>query len=676
VERTIEEIRKSWSSPGAPPQPNRPGWDALFDAVLADLRSYATSANEDDRLAALDHIYQISRAMAAVSWRPGANLREEIRQWLRPRVRVAWARQRLRDHVKGLPPTTEPKVQANRDRWLDFDKTDLGNALRDYDSAATLSLRHAALERIRESLKSLGDRNRERPWWPSRDLEAAVNDLFNRPNIDVSADFSIVEPLFSANLVTSGPVHRKGYVSQVTAGPKTGFGLLASDDGIAFYNSQALTSVTPIWDFQNQVASNPQGQRAIRLYQFSATTYDWSELTVTTVLKDTGLELYPSYRHAIDAGIGSAPTPGGGLGRAIANLVGMNQSRINSRVYEGSIGQFRQRIPVEALEEAQERIAGELARRNSDLRARGLRGNGELAIRDFVLKQLSLRSRPEAVFVGGLFEWPGAPGQAGADAPVPFALSTVEPGVAARVHLGSLLSSLVAGVYQRDQVQSVDNLMIAIKPMPPGTPPREGVTITKNADFATYAKAVQAARKPKPGSPSVTTMRIMRPKQPPEFATDARGFLVVMIHDLELEVPAPEEEAKGGMVGAAAKIYLLKMPQAEIAFSYKVDSPKPDSLLLHAKVEEFSPGANAQVLAITDDETKGVPLSRFSTGLVIATVGTRLRMQQPVEQALDQLDLRGFKISSLSALDPSGWVRVGLVRKPGAPPLTALRPSE
>ena len=101
--------------------------------------------------------------------------------------------------------------------------------------------------------------NRQRPWWPSSELEAAVNDLFNRPNVDIAADVNTVAPFFNATLVQSGPVQRKGYISQVTAGPKTGFGLMSSDDGIAFYNRQQLTSVTPVWDFQNRIESDPQG---------------------------------------------------------------------------------------------------------------------------------------------------------------------------------------------------------------------------------------------------------------------------------------------------------------------------------------------------------------------------------------------------------------------------------
>jgi hypothetical protein len=666
VEQTIQAIRQAWSGPGAPPQPNRPGWDAFFDAVLADLQSYAKAESEVQRLESLGHLYQLSNSLAAVAWQPAANLREETRQWLRPRVRLAWANRRLGETVGSLPPSSDPNVQANRARWLDFVQNDLGAALGAYNSAATVAQRQAALDRIHESLAGLAERNKSHPWWPSSELEAAVNDLFNRPNFDISADVKTVEPLLSANLVETGPVLRKGYLSQVTAGPKTGFGLLPSSDGIAFYNSQLYTSVTPIWDFQNQVASNPQGQRATRLYQFSATTYDWSELTVTTILNRNGLEISPAYRHSIDAAIGSSPTPGGGLGRAIAALVGMNQQRINARVYEGSIGQFRQRIPVEAQEEGQERIAVEAARRNSDLRAQGLRGNGELAIQDFLITQLTMQSQPAGVSVGGVVQLGAAPGQAGADAPLPAKLATTESGISAGVHIGSLLSSLAAGAFAREEVKSVGNLMVAIHDVPPGTSPREAVKITRNVDFATFAKEVEAARKPRADGRKDTVLRITRPPRAPEFSTDARGFLIALIHDLQIEVPAPDSEGKGGLVGSAAKIYRINVPLAEFDVSYSVDSSPPGSLKLEAKVAEFNPGPNVQVLAITDDETKAVTLSRFSAGVVISAMVAKLRTQ-PINVDLEQVNLPGFSIRSISPLHPSGWLRVGLMRDPSKP---------
>ena len=157
--------------------------------------------------------------------------------------------------------------------------------------------------------------------------------------------------------------------------------------------------------------------------------------------------------------------------------------------------------------------------------------------------------------------------------------------------------------------------------MPPGTPPREGIEVTKNVDFATFAKRLAESRKPKPGTPKTTVLRIIRPKQPPEFSTDARGFLVALVHDLQLDVPAPENQEKGGFVGAPAKIYRIKVPLAEISLSYKIDASKPGALRVQAKVEDFNPGTEGQVLAIADDETKGAALSRVLDGVRARRLG-------------------------------------------------------
>jgi hypothetical protein len=668
IERSVQAIKKLWEGPAATAQPNRAGWDAICDAVRSDLGDYGKAASETDQLTALEHLYQLSESLSTTTWAPAVNLREEIRQWLAPHSRLASARRRLGEAVESLPASNDSGVMANRKRWLDFVRSDLGTALREYESAPTVAKRQLALRRIHDSLTTLSAGNQKQPWPPATELEAAVNDLFNRPNLDISADVNTVEPLFNANLVQTGPVLRKGYISQVTAGPKTGFGLMPSDDGIAFYNKQQFTSVTPVWDFQNRMAADPQGQRAVKLYQFNATTYDWAELTITTVLRPSGLQIVPSYTHSIDAAITSAPTCGKDGARAIASLIGLDQDRINQKVYEGSIGRFRQEIPQEALEEAQERIGGETVQRNADLKARGLVGDGSVVVEDFRISDLSLRSRPEAVLIGGRFNWRGAPGQVGADLPAPSTLETLEPGIRANVHAGSLLGSLASGLYERDPVRSVENLMVAIKEVPPGTPPREGVEVTKNVDFATFAKRLAESRKPKPGTPRTTVLRVMRPKQPPEFSTDARGYFVALIHDLQIEVPAPENQERGGFVGAPAKIYRIKIPLAEISLSYKLDTSKPGSLRVQAKVEDFNPGTDAQVMAIADDEAKAAALSRFSTAFVVGAFGGQLR-QQSIDTTVDDLKIPGFLIHSISPLDPSGWVQVRLDRDPNAPPL-------
>ena len=88
-----------------------------------------------------------------------------------------------------MPPTSDPDVTANRKRWVDFVRTDLGTALQEYDSAPTVGEapdRHC--DRIHDSLGTLSAGNQKQPWWPSSELEAAVNELFNRPNLDIAAD--------------------------------------------------------------------------------------------------------------------------------------------------------------------------------------------------------------------------------------------------------------------------------------------------------------------------------------------------------------------------------------------------------------------------------------------------------------------------------------------------------
>ncbi len=124
----------------------------------------------------------------------------------------------------------------------------------------------------------------------------------------------------------------------------------------------------------------------------------------------------------------------------------MDQDKITEKVKEGALPEFQQRIPQEAAEETQERIAVEKAQRNADLRSKYLIGNDTAAVRDFLIRQLSMKSRPEAIFVGGRFEWRGAPDQHGADTPQPPKLaSTFDPGVTADLHLGSLATSAASG---------------------------------------------------------------------------------------------------------------------------------------------------------------------------------------------------------------------------------------
>src|SRR4051794_10437032 len=76
IERTIDRVRVDWAKPGAPAQPNADGWNAFFDALRAELKTYATAPDDAQRLRSLGRLYEMSVALRGVAWGPGAEVRE------------------------------------------------------------------------------------------------------------------------------------------------------------------------------------------------------------------------------------------------------------------------------------------------------------------------------------------------------------------------------------------------------------------------------------------------------------------------------------------------------------------------------------------------------------------------------------------------------------------------
>lgn len=664
VERTIQQIRNDNTKPGATPSPNMPGWDAFFDALLKEFRAYATAQGDGDQLVSLNRLYQMSVALNGINWPPAQRVQAELRVWLRPRVRLAWAERRLIEAVQGLPETKDDSARSNRERWIEFVNSDLGAALRQYDGAGTVAQRQEALKRVYGALNALASSVNSRPWVPTVALRQALDDLYNQPNLDIAADVRTLAPFLEHDVAITGPVYRKGYVSQVTAGAKTGFGLLPSDDGIAFYNSQLMTSVTPVWDFNNQMASDPQGQRATKLYHFDATTVDHNELVLTGVIRDSGLLLIPEYRHNTNAAITSQKTQGNGLGRAIAGLIGMNQERITQKVYEGAIGRIRQNVVVEAQEEGGEKIGRQQAELNQRF-SQFLRGNRTLTIRNLLITGLMLRSQTERALIGGLLQWNGAEEQVGADAPQPASLLVPDPGVSADLHLTSIMTSLTRGYLQTDTARNVTNLMVLTHKAAPEAPPSEKFAVKQNVDFPTYLKAVQAAREV--NDPKEMAVRVKRPTRSPEFGADANGYLVALVNDFQLEIPAPPAAARGGLAGPPAQVYRIVSPQAEFVISFKITpETEKEPVRLAGKIEGFDPGPQAKVFAINEDESKAEPLTAFTSTIFFGVMRTRIQ-GQPIDVPLSNLKLQGFAINGATELDPSGWIRVNLVRTSASP---------
>lgn len=656
VDRSLAEALKPWDQPGAAAPENAPGWRAFFDALKGELATYGNAADDRARLVSLNRLHQMDLALWSTAWPPAVQVRSALDEWLTPRVRVAWAGRRLVDYVEAHRGDSPGSTEHSR-LWAKFVGDDLSSSLREYEGARTVQARSASLKRLTGVLAALR-RNSQAVRWPySDELQAAIDSLYNQPNLDVSADLASLYPFLANDVVTSGPIARGGYVSQVTAGPRTGFGLIPSDEGIAFYNSQLSSTYTPITDFQQQLQQDKKGRKVAKLYYFEAASYDNPQLTITAIIRpSTGLSISPAFAHSIGAAFDALPIQGKGLARGILAVIGLNRNKLTQKVAQQAIPKITQGVVQGANDEAAERIPGVEAQQNANLR-RVLIGNNTAAIQEFRITDLSLRSRPQNALISGRIGHQDFPDAVSADMPQPPSLYYPNAGVSADLHLASILSNVVAGLLQGEQVRSVDNLMIVTKAVQPGAPAKEGVTVGRNIDFPTYLKNIEEARAA--NNPNVTALRIKKPTVPPEFAADERGFLVILVRDFQMDVPAPPGSERGGLLGAPSRVLRFLVPTAEFVLSYKVPASGSAPTEVDAHVEDFVFSSGSKVQTIFDDESKPTTMGPFQSNIALAGFRTKLQ-QAPIKVPLTSLNIPGFSLTRISPLDPSGWVRVVL----------------
>ncbi len=656
IEKRIESARADWAEAGAS-QPNAPGWDAFFDATLVELRAYSTAEDSNARLKSLDRLYRMSIALGTTPWRPAAEVREALRAWLRPRVALAWAERRLIETVRGLPATGQPGWQANREKWLTFVDDGLEDALRDYESAGSVAVRQEALGRLRAALGSL----RQGPSWsPSTGLAIALADLFDRPNFDATADLSVLGPVLNRDPVKAEVIFFKGQTSYVTPGPRAGFGLLPIDGGIAFYNRQYSSAYTPIRGFQQQIASDPRGKRAANLYQFNASTTNQTFVTAIAVLTPDGLLVRPDNTNNVNFAVGADPIPGLGkhLTRTFAGLLGFNKQRIVGEIYKNAVGRVRQEAAQGAAELAAIKTADRSAQVNAQLR-QYLVGNRTALYGNYAVTGLTLASQPQYAMAGGTFDWRGPGYTTGADAPQPPEFHTIAPGLTADLHLPSVLSNLLDGALSTPDARGVSNILLRTQGSAV-TNPADRFRIERNVDFATFAKAVAATRETE--DPDDQAVRISRPAKPPEFAADADGNLVAVLRDVTLEVAAPPAAARGGVFGAPAKIYRIEAKTVELAITFAIVPPVGTApARVTGKIVDFFVGPGSKVFAIDDDEGQASELNAVRRTTVLVGLTTQLQ-NQAIDTPLTRIALPGnLVLRSVSALDPSGWIRASFV---------------
>ncbi len=655
VASKIDRIQKDWRTANytEADNPYGGGWDQFFGAVSQELDRYCRSNSIDERVQALNRLYQYSQSMANVTWPRAVEIREEVRAWMRPRIALAWAEYRVLEGISAIPEDQ----QANREKWQSFIETDLRPALHQFEAAETVVGRLDAHQRVQAVLDALAESNQVKPWSKSYSLQQAVADLYNVPNLEVTVDRSTVTSAVSKNgIVEAGPIFFKGQWSYVTPGPITGVGFVPTSDGIQLSISQAMTSVTPIVGFNQQVAQDPEGQRATKMYHFDATSQNNAVLTMTVLFRvATGIQLAPSYQHGISAVIRSQPVEGNGMTRAIATLIGMGQQKITNKVYEGAIGQIREQVVEGASELAGIKASEKAAEYNAKLQ-QFVVDPKTIASKGYGVTDLQFQTLANYAQIQGMVVYLDAPGRRGGTLPQPWSLTRPSNGgVTIDVHLPSVASNIAKGLMEDSVARDVQNIMV-VTTKNVDNPTVPGVSTQKNAGFADFLAKVKETRGGGGGSAAI---RLFKPEKPIEASTDADGHLVLVVPDFAIDVPAPEQATKGGaLTGPPAQIYRIKADRAEFTIEVSIQPPVENSpARIVGKILGFDGGPNLQVLAINEDEAQPVTLSAL-TGRIIATGFGAQLSRIPIDQPIKQLANAPVELVDSTPLDPTGWMRL------------------
>ncbi len=652
VLKKMDAIQGGWKELTPDQHPTMSSWSRLFDAIRGELQRYRTSADPQQRVEALNKLHHMSQSLDGTRWAPAAAVREELRSWLKPRVGLAWAEYRMLEAIAAIPPEQAEK----REGWRSYIDTKLRPALHEVERADTVANRLKAMDRVDEALAALNKANAPRTWTPTQPLQGALSDLFSHPNVEVTIDRSVVtNAVMKRGLVEPGWIYFKNQWSYVTPGPITNIGFVPTADGIQIVVSQAMRSVTNIQGFQEQIAADPQGKRAAKMYQFDASTQNDAVLSMNFLFRlSSGLQLAPSYLHGISAAIGTTPQSGGGLQRAIAGLLGYNQRRITQEVYDNAMPRLRQEVVAGARELSGIRTSESAANANAQIR-QFVRDDRTVGKGDFGMTGVQLQTQPDYATIQGTVVNFAAPKQRGATSAQPLEFQTYQPGVTVDVHLPSAISNVISGYLQGGPAKDVTNIMLVTTKQPDTN--RQDVQTTRNADWPTFLAAVKGSSNATGGA--TQAVRVFKPTEPLQVSSDAAGNLVLLARDFTIEVPAPPQAANGGAVlGPKAKVYRLKMAQAEISLAFEVQpDPAGGPARLVGKVAGFDPGTSVTVTAIDEDETKGTTMNAFTSRIIASAFGTRVT-GLPLDVPLDRLAGSPVALTSASKLDPSGWMRL------------------
>ncbi len=647
-------------------------WTTFFNGISGDLETLATTTDASERQRLIQRLNRAGESAQSSGWQPAASVAIAIAEWTQPRLKLSDSFQKLRNGVQGASTT------ASSNAWLTFTQ-ELERTLLAFDSAESVAERLTASKQLAIQHRALEETLRAHPWPPGVEVDDAMARLFGRPNLTATADLSIIRPFLDRDPVEAETIFFKGQTSYVTPGPRTGFGLLANPHGIEFYNSQYSYSTTPIAGFQEQVASRQEGRLIARFYQFSATAFNTNHVEVFALLTPEGLSLTPRNSPSITASFDAQPQPGHVphiVGTSLS-VAGFDRDRILEQVEEQALPELRQETAQGTDELSQYKAAEEAAKQNAELR-QYLIGNQtlqfptrELTILDgLALTQLQLASDPSRVSGSGLLRFLGSSDQMGSTFPKPEQLRVPGPGATIDLQLNSILNNAINSFYQRPEIAQIENLLVSLMPSETeGDAPI--VNVERNASYAAFLKTAEQLKE----NPDALTIRLFKPAEPPQIVVDRNGDLTLVIRNLVIEVPAPDNFNLGGELfnrnapSRDVKAIRFEFGRFELNTKLQVTPTKNgQSLSLKGGVSGFDLGGReTTVSTLGAEESDAQQLNLVYRSGALAIVIEQLRDRTFSEEISLSGQLPGLLINSISEINPTGWIRISVVRDASRP---------
>lgn len=583
-----------------------------------------------------------------------ADVANALNRWVEPRYRSVHYAISARDAIaRGDFWVTDEHRKIHTEVALP-----LTAALEDYEAAKTAAQRFDAREKVRDLLAQLHTRLQASPWPDEAAMIETIESRWQSPNMLVTVAAEGLRPLLDRGIVTSDPVFYKGRTSYVTPRERYGFGLIPSADAISFYIRQAMTSVTPVNDFEQQVEANRGGRLLTRAYSLGNTIQNDSILTMSFAIRpSSGVAMSPAYQNNVRPNLSLTPRQGGGLTRAFMGMAGMDRQSITNQIYSRSIGQIQSETETSSLELGQLR-ANEAALQLNTAITPYRRGPNTFAYSTFLIDRVLTRTEPTHIHAEArlAYEFPGTKTIGPIDVAPP--LDPVDQRyVTTAIHIPNLLENIATNYLA--ELASKGPTTIGFMPDSDGDQALEIELNGHDLHFRTALEEnLRIAKEPEgakltPGKP-LAAISLGEKKIVPHFTVSDKGNLIMLLRDIRLDIASPALTLMtAGRFGSAIRI---DTPSAEVEIEFvklAATAELPERLALRVLTMSLDPKARIFTFDESGKDPKEVSLLR-RIGLVSAA--TAVMTSRPFELPLDALRLGDrVRVVNIDRLGSLGW---------------------